>query len=329
MQTSDVDAIMIDLSPTLDDYSTLGLSNSAFNPTVHEAKDDITSGGAEPFTIFKIVEPTGNDLVDVNVFISFRTPYTKPDRVTDQLPVSSMLAKNVPYSMLNNNNLTQRLIKFAMTHARRQYPCCEYKTNNIGFQLTAPRLGYWKNPDTRCTDIHVCTSGQRIFAIKDLASDQCRNSVYLSISFLIQTETSKASDTHVSVNGTEFKHPSIIDSSSSENFNSWMSQLHKISALPQNFETLGKLASLAKQLPNAIRAAKPPAGRPSPAKMKASKSEVRSILKTKQDLRHTISKKSHKDLRKEIVHNLHRRGRMEELIHDFRKSSISKRNSHH
>lgn len=310
----DVQNITIELSPNLDDYTALGLPASAFQPGVREIADQLSVERSEPFTIYKIIDPASTDLVDITILMSFRTPYAKPYRVTDQLPVCFILARNVPYQMLNHPSLTSRLIKFGSTHAKRQYPCCQYDANNIKYQLTDPRMGYWHNNMAKYTDLIVYQAMEHVQAIQDLTSENGNPSVYLSMSFLISLETNTASDTATStVSDKDMTCPDDhrpLDASSVD-VTIWMNRLQHLASLPESFDTLAKYAQLAQQIhkvckstiDNSKSTASPVAKEKAkkPKTPKESK-DVRSLIKRKIDLRENLSKRQQRsrDLRRDL-----------------------------
>lgn len=322
---------MIDLSPTLDDYSALGLSNSAFNPTVDEVEEDLNSDKNDPFTIYKIIEPSSSDLVDVTIFLSFRTPYTRPERVSDQLPVTTMLSKNVPYKMLNNIRLTNRFTKFAYTHARRQYPCSQFDANKIKYRLTEPRFGYWSNPKSKCTDILVHQGNQCVKAIKNPMNDQGQHSVYLSLSFLIVTEPQTASDKKGSASKEkENENPDVKNSvkASGSDVNIWMNRLLHLASLPQDFETLAKYAQLASHIKSVLQPVPSKDVASASAKPKSSRSvpDARSLLKPRTDLRNNLKRPHHRP--KDLRHDLERKIVRKNHLNDIRRNGLNKKRTH-
>lgn len=127
---------------------------------------------------------TGNDnQVNAVVFVSIRTPATRADRVTDQLPSLKLLFKSVKLENLKTELFYETVMTEIENKKSKLFPCAQLEAANISYCLDDVRVGHMSYARQKFTTInaasHMITTVPMIEVKKEIKY------VTYSVSFLL------------------------------------------------------------------------------------------------------------------------------------------------
>lgn len=258
----------LELSPSTDDLTALGIKSELVNPSVNEMQAEM-----HPVTSCTLqAENTdpAKPTLNLKVFLSFRSPTAPYPLVSDQLPKGALMIQNVNFDNLQTLSLHQFILNKARQLASNLHPCKDYVEVGIPFDLLHPRFGFWNPHEQRLLD--VVDQGRELPLLhRSMAITTGATAlVVASMSFVVNLEmastASPDTQSKSAPTGANFQTPSSSCCHPDvENFNIWISELRQIAQLPENFQTLSRYTRLAADISLKLKS---PLGAPQPATMK-------------------------------------------------------------
>jgi len=264
-----------------DDYSSLGIRKEQIAPSAEEILNKLN----EQFPIHNIGPEIRTNNMEVTALLSFRTPATEKEKVTNQLPICGYTAYNVDISKIQTQKFKQELIQMIKSEGQNQYPCNMYKTNHIPFQLTKPRIGFWQHRETTLLETKVHKDGSNI-PLQIHQDDLGFKKVFISISFHIAIQ-----------NQAQKQQPEVR----TPQMKQWASELLRLTKEPLSIQTMQRFTELANQIQE-VKEEKPRPQKRQKSESSSSSTPPRSVRMERSDHR-----QHHDDLRRRIVIERHRR----------------------
>lgn len=247
----------LELSPSTDDLTALGIKSELVNPSVHDMQAEFNPMTSCTLQAENSDHAPSKFALNLKVFISFRSPTTPHPKISDQMPKGVLVIQNVNYNQVTSKKFLKFIYEKSRQMALNLHPCKDYNEVGLKYDLVQPRFGFWNPHGQRLLDVLDHGRAPRLPLRDMMLTSGAMALIVASMSFLIDLEPRPSSSEAASASKED---PPTPPSSSGcppdfQAFKAWIDDLHNLAQMPPTFDTLSQYAQLAAEI---SRKLKPP-----------------------------------------------------------------------